>query len=229
MPDARPTPLGSPTLLLFPTGLEHARFRDQGGLPHGLALERIVGFGPVAAAARCAQLCALLRPARVLLVGIAGSYDADAHPVGSALEFDRVAIDGIGAGEGEDFLGPAGLGFPQWPGGEGGETAVGEELELRAAGAAGATLLTTCAASASPEVRERRRARFPRAAAEDMEGFAGAAACAIARVPLRIGRGLSNLVGERDPESWRIPAALAAARRLSLEVLAEADWPGVAE
>jgi nucleoside phosphorylase len=48
-----------------------------------------------------------------------------------------------------------------------------------------------------------------------MEGFAVALACALFRVPLGIVRGLSNVVGDRDPARWRIPAALAAARELA--------------
>ena len=70
-----------------------------------------------------------------------------------------------------------------------------------------------------------RRERFPDAVAEDMEGFAVAVACTLAGVPLRVVRGISNLVGDRDPKHWRIPAALAAARLAALELL-EADAEG---
>ena len=229
---------GSATLLLIPTELERRRFLDRGGLPRGLAQVECCGFGPVAAAARTAQLCRALRPARVLLVGIAGAYDVRTHPVGQAFEFDGVAIDGVGVGRGEGFIAPPELGFPQWPGSgsdEGrGVAPIYDRLELSAAGdARGATagpaapprlLLTTCAASASPAEAAERRARFPEAVAEDMEGFAVATACALAGVQLRIVRGISNLVGDRDPATWRIPAALEAARKLAVELL-EHDGP----
>jgi futalosine hydrolase len=52
-----------------------------------------------------------------------------------------------------------------------------------------------------------------------MEGFGVAFACALARVPCTIVRGISNVVGERDKRNWRIPDALAAARTLALELL----------
>jgi futalosine hydrolase len=55
-----------------------------------------------------------------------------------------------------------------------------------------------------------------------MEGFAVATACAMAGVPVRIVRGISNRVGDREPEHWNIPLALSAARRLALDVLADA-------
>jgi len=51
-------------------------------------------------------------------------------------------------------------------------------------------------------------------------------ACDLADVPLRIVRGISNRVGDRDSSNWRIPGALAAARRLAIELLGSTDpWP----
>jgi len=212
----------STTLILFPTELEHRRFADHGG--QDAAQEEVCGFGVAASAARTMQLLLDRRPERVLLVGIAGAYDVSRHPVGSALAFSRVAIDGIGSGQGSGFQGPSRLGFPQWPG-DPCTPAVGESLELSRAAAAGdGLLLTTCAASDSPAQAQERLARHPDAVAEDMEGFGVALACALAGVPLAIVRGVSNLVGDRDPRSWRIPAALAAARRRALEVLADSEW-----
>ena len=184
----------------------------------------------------------------------AGTYDSEELPVGSALEFDAVAIEGIGAGAGERWIGPEGLGFPQWPGlaervesasessasahpgsvpRRGAPTgrwqpfrgAIGDRLALARAGhdpARPALLLTTCAASDSAAHAASRRARFPDALAEDMEGFAVALACRLAGVPLSIVRGMSNVAGERDPERWRIPAALAAARTRALSWLQQA-------
>lgn len=216
---------GSPTLVLVPTELERRRFEDQGGWPVGSGLLALCGFGPIAAAARTAELLARLRPARVVLVGIAGAYDVQAYPVGEALEFDEVAIDGIGVGEGRELLAPPALGFPQWPGSPGAASPVFDRLPLdgaRTGTRTGALLLTTCAASASPAQAALRRERFPTALAEDMEGFAVATACALANVPLSIVRGISNEVGDRDPAHWRIPSALAAARRLALTLLEQA-------
>lgn len=219
------TSLGSPTLLLVPTELELRRLRDQGGFGVGLCLVSLCGFGPVAAAARTAQLLGELRPSRVLLVGIAGAYDVQSHPVGSTFEFGEVALDGVGAGQGESFQGPPALGFPQWPGSPGTTRhPVVDSLPLaHPEGLRGPLLLTTCSAAAGEEEVAQRRARFPRAVAEDMEGFAVAMACALCRVPLRVVRGISNRVGDRDPANWRIPAALAAARGQALEILASSE------
>ena len=43
-------------------------------------------------------------------------------------------------------------------------------------------------------------------------------------VPVTIVRGISNRVGDRDPKNWRIPSALAAARRRALEILERPEW-----
>ena len=214
----------SPTLLLLPTELERRRFLDQGGIEPDLARAELCGFGPVAAAARTASLLAELGPRRVVLLGIAGAYDVERHPIGSALVFSQVAIDGVGAGSGDSFRGPPALGFPQWPRSHDG-AAIEDVLPLIAPPDASAgLLLTTCAASDSPEHAQERLARFPEAVAEDMEGFAVALACALADVPATIVRGISNRVGDRDPAGWRVPTALATARRLTLELLERDSW-----
>ena len=174
----------------------------------------------MAAAARTAQLIARLRPRRVVLLGIAGAYDGERHPVGTALVFASVSIEGIGTGRGKGLVGPSELGFPQWPGSPDttpqpvDETIALEHPPDEDCG----LLLTTCAASDTPEHAAERLARHPDAIAEDMEGFSVAMACTLAKVPVTIVRGISNVVGDRDPEHWRIPAALAAARRRIVEI-----------
>src|SRR3954468_15575436 len=122
---------GHPTLVLVPTALEPPRLDDLGGFDARAALVHLCGFGPIAAAARAAELIERLRPARVLLVGIAGTFDQERLPVGAAEAFTAVAVEGIGAGEGEALVGPAALGFPQWPGAETGRrTAIHDRIEL---------------------------------------------------------------------------------------------------
>lgn len=214
-------PSGPPsTLVLVASALERARLEAQGGFPAALARLETCGFGPVAAAARAAGLVARLAPRRVLLVGIAGSFDGDAAPLGSAIAFGAVRLDGLGVGCGDGFLPPSRLGLPQWPG----PPPIEELLTL--AGAAAPELLTVCAASATAAERDARARRYPRVVGEDMEGFGVALACSLAGVPLAIVRGFSNRVGVRDKGAWRIDEALAAAHALALAWLARPDWQG---
>jgi len=218
---ANPVPSpGAPTLLLVPTALEAEQLERLGGLGTGRALQALSGFGPVAAAARTASLLARLRPRRVVLLGIAGTYDPERLAPGSASTFDAVALDGVGAGEGADFLSPTDLGLPQWAGGEGTRAGpVHEHLQLAPAGEGAPLLLSVCSAAGNEAQVALRRERFPTALAEDMEGFGVALACALEGVPLTVVRGISNRAGDRRHSQWCVEEALDAARRRALEVL----------
>ena len=55
-----------------------------------------------------------------------------------------------------------------------------------------------------------------------MEGFAVALACRLRGVPVGIIRGISNTAGDRDTSRWQVAAAVEAAGRLALHVMAEA-------
>lgn len=195
------------TLLFIPTAFERDTLLGDDEAPDAMRVE-IVGLGPVAAAARAAQRIAEVRPARVVLAGLAGTFDPERHPIGSVMEFGEVAIDGIGVGEGEKALGLDALGFPQWEDERG---RVVDRLPLDASDATN-VLLTVSAASADARHAALRRRRVPDAVAEDMEGFGVALACRMAGVPLRIVRGIGNRVGDRDTSGWAIEPALAAVR-----------------
>jgi len=218
---------GAPSLLVVPTDLEARRLAEIGGFPPGAALQELCGFGPVAAAARTAELVARLKPRRVLLLGIAGTFDAEEAPVASARAFATVTLDGVGSGSGAGFLPPSAMGFPQWPGGHGSHVGpIDESLTLTlpaSAAPAGGRLLTVCSAAAGDAERALRRERFPDALGEDMEGFGVALACALAGVPLACVRGISNVVGEGDPGTWKVDEALAAARNLAQRLLGS-EW-----
>jgi len=213
------------TLILVPTSLERRVLdplvRPALG-PDGLV--ELCGFGPVAAAARTALLVARHRPDRVLLVGIAGRLD-ERLALASAHRFGRVACFGIGVGSRDDFV-PAGtLGWPQWPGDEADEIpAIGDVITLGSPAASPTVdrlLLTACAASTGTADVHARQRLFPAAVAEDMEGFAVAFACRLAGVPCEVVRGLSNVAGDRDQSRWQTQAALDAAGRLAVRVIAE--------
>lgn len=213
-------------ILLVPTELERGLIAPAVAAACGAAIrsERC-GFGPVVAAARTAQLIAEHRPERVLLVGIAGRF-TDRLAIGQAYAFERVACHGIGAGSGDAFVPAEAMGWKQWPGAASDSTVlVGDSLpcmsgRLPATARAG-LLLSACAASAADaDVRSRLRL-FPDAVAEDMEGFAVAAACRLSGVPLDIVRGISNTAGDRDTSGWQIDAACRAAAELAALLLGE--------
>ncbi len=213
-------------LVFVPTELERGFIAPVMAAACGPAVRvELCGFGPVVAAARAAGLLAERRPDRVLLVGIAGRY-GERLAIGRAYCFERVACHGIGAGSGDAFLSAATMGWMQWPGDAAGATAaIGDELPcasgpLPAVSRAG-LLLSGCAASAGDADVRSRRALWPDAVAEDMEGFAVAAACRLAGVPLDIVRGISNTAGDRDTSRWQIEAAARAAAELATAILGD--------
>ncbi|MFM7244649.1 MAG: futalosine hydrolase [Planctomycetaceae bacterium] len=206
-------------LILVPTDRER-RVLGPRLVSHGRV--ELCGFGLVAAAARTATLLATGHPTRVVLVGIAGCLD-DRLAIGSAWQFDRVACHGIGAGTGAAFV-PAGtLGWPQWPGDPPtAAAAIGDDLPCGVSGhgpLAPGVLLTVAAAAAEAGDVAARRTLVPDAVAEDMEGFAVAAACRLSGVPVAIVRGISNTAGDRDAARWRVDAALEAAADVAVQVL----------
>lgn len=208
-----PDPAGA--LLCVPTEFERSILErvapDLFAARGGPGVE-LVGFGPVAAAARTAALIAHRRPARVILLGIAGSLEGG-PAVGEATEFGAVALDGVGAGQGAALLPPSALGFPQWHDAQG---EVHEQLQLPAAGP---LLLSVCAASASPAEALGRCERFQGAVAEDMETFGAALAARMAGVPLHAVRGISNVAGDRDKDRWLVEPALMAAASSARSIL----------
>ena len=184
----------------------------------------LCGFGPIAAAARTTSQIAIHKPDRVLLIGIAGTFNPSVLRVGVAALLPRVIMHGIGVGTDETFV-PAGeMEFQQWPG-QGEESPIGDELVLSTPlSSVSGSLLTCSAASASTKDMRHRLDRYPGVVAEDMEGYAVALACRLEHVPLVIVRGISNVVGDRLSKNWQIPQALSAAWSLAEEVIECASW-----
>ena len=195
------------TLLLVPTQFEWQCF-SKSFLAHlqqsDFAIE-LCGFGPIVSAIRTTQLIAQHSPKCVWLAGIAGLLYPQ-KSIGTAIEFDEAVCFGVGAGTGADFLSASEMGWSQWPA----EPAISDAIRLNAKDNEPIkTLLTCCSASANEYDRQTRRAKHMSAIAEDMEGFAVAAACRFAGTPLRIVRGISNRAGDREKSNWRVEEAMA--------------------
>jgi len=207
-------------LILVPTERER---RVVGSRLAGHGRVELCGFGLVAAAARTAALLAESAVSRVMLVGIAGRLD-DRLPIGTAWRFGRVACHGIGAGSGGGFVSAERMGWLQWPGDPPDPaSAIADELPCATSRHAhrpeSHRLLLSVAAASGPDDVPLRRTSHPDAVAEDMEGFAVAAACRLRGTPVDIVRGISNTAGDRDPTGWRIDPALDEAARLAIELL----------
>jgi futalosine hydrolase len=182
-------------LVLVPTRME----ADELGLD-GTAVE-LCGFGLAAAGVHAAGAIARHRPDRVILAGLAGTYDGEAAPLGTAVRAGVVRCVGIGAGG----RSAAELGF-----------ADSDDVTLEDTGP---LALSVASASATPAEAGERAVRNPGAVLEEMEGYAVALAATEALVPCLMVRGISNRAGDRDASGWDIRGALAAVREALSTIL----------
>ncbi len=201
-------------LLLIPTALERERIPIElrrAWLDRGDRIE-LCGFGLAVSGILAMQWIRRFQPTGVVLLGIAGSYSTELKP-GTACEFSKVSCHGIGVGGGDGFQSAGSLGWEQW----GGPPGIGETIHFSPGSDTQNELLSVTSASSDGDEVENKIELFPSAIAEDMEGFAVAAACRLADVPLRIVRGISNYAGDRNHREWQIDNSLRSAMEIVLE------------
>lgn len=200
------------TLILVPTEMERRLLDlDKGGLPKNTRLATC-GFGPLSAALNTQRILREHNPSRVLLAGIAGSYELPT-PIGQVFAVRRTQLDGIGIRVDGRLVPPAETGFDtSFP-------TIFESLETPPEVDSRELLLTVCEPSNHPEQAAQRQRQYPSATLEDMEGYGVAAACDMMSVPLTILRAVSNQAGDRDLNHWAIRPSLIALRESLITVL----------
>ncbi|MGW1155343.1 futalosine hydrolase [Streptomyces rubiginosohelvolus] len=174
------------------------------------------GAGPAAAAAATAFALASGASASgvsasapyglVVSAGIGGAF-TPVTPLGSLIVADGIVAADLGAETADGFLPVTALGFGRdrfTP-----PPALVREVAA-ATGAAAGPVLTVSTVTGSAERAGALLAAHPGALAEAMEGFGVAEAAARADVPVLEVRAVSNAVGPRDRDAWRIGDALAA-------------------
>ncbi|MGI5525147.1 futalosine hydrolase [Micromonospora sp. CA-259024] len=177
-----------------------------------------VGVGPAVAGAATARLLALAeaagRPYRaVVSAGVAGGFAGRAAVGDTVLGTASIAAD-LGAESPDGFIPVDELGMP--PALLGGGSLVpadpGLLAALRAAlpAATIGPVLTVSTVTGTVASTEELRRRHPEAVAEAMEGYGVAVAAAQAGVPFAELRTISNPIGPRDRDAWRLREALTA-------------------
>ncbi|THA55807.1 futalosine hydrolase [Streptomyces sp. A1136] len=173
----------------------------------GLAADVLVGgVGPAAAAAATATALALADYSLVVSAGIGGGF-APAAPPGTLVVADALVAADLGAETPDGFLPVDALGFGH------SVHLPPTELAARAAEATGALLapvLTVSTVTGTAARAAELAARHPLAGAEAMEGFGVAEAAVAHGLPVLEIRAVSNPVGPRDRDAWRIGDALVA-------------------
>jgi len=163
------------------------------------------GVGTAAAAAATARALAGTAYRAVVSAGIGGGV-VGRVPVGGLALADRSVAADLGADSPDGFLSLDELGF--------GSTAVPADPDLLTSlrvalpDAIVGPVLTVTTVTGTADGAARLLARHPDAVAEAMEGFGVATAAAQVGVPFAELRTISNPVGPRDRDAWRIADAL---------------------
>ncbi len=163
------------------------------------------GVGPAAAAAATSAALATGGYDVVISAGIGGGFEP--IDVGAIAVAASIAFADLGADTGAGYVPVSALGFGT------DRYDVPAQLSIELTGRTGGhlgTILTVATVTGTAARAHDLRGRFPDAVAEAMEGAGVAAAAALHGVPFAEVRAISNAVGPRDREAWRIPDALAA-------------------
>ncbi|WP_152394910.1 futalosine hydrolase [Paenibacillus guangzhouensis] len=147
----------------------------------------------------------------VVNAGIAGGFIGRAE-IGSVVVSEGIIAADLGAESGEGFISVDELGFGS------SQIAVDAILSDRVTEALRAAelpvqsglILTLSTVTGTQETADSLASRFPTAVAEAMEGYGVAAAAASYGLPVLELRSISNNIGPRNREAWRIPDALTA-------------------
>ncbi|QDY77437.1 futalosine hydrolase [Streptomyces qinzhouensis] len=169
------------------------------------------GVGPAAVAARTATALAGADRGSpydlVVSAGIGGGF-APYAPIGSLVVAEAIVAADLGAGLPDGgWLAVDELGFGRT--GHRPPPALAREA-ARLADALYAPVLTVSTVTGSAARAAELTGRHPRAGAEAMEGFGVAEAAALHGLPVLEIRAISNVVGPRDRDAWRIKDALTA-------------------
>jgi futalosine hydrolase len=183
----------------------------------------IAGVGPVAAAANTAKVLATAAYGLVVSAGIGGGFPGKAEVGSLVVASEIVAADlGVQTPEGFRSLDELGFGSTRIPVRVGLLNAVADALRAARLPVKTGPVLTVSTVTGTAESAAELAARVPGATAEAMEGYGVAFAAQERGVPVLELRAISNLVGPRDRDAWRIEEALtvlAAASTVLSEVL----------
>ncbi|USG64822.1 futalosine hydrolase [Brevibacillus ruminantium] len=171
---------------------------------------RIGGVGAVAAAVSTAKILATNAAYRlVICAGIAGGFVGRAE-IGSLVVADEIIAADLGAETAEGFCSVDELGFGSARVQVDATLAARMTEKLQAAGLSVCMgpILTVSTVTGTAETTAELAARVPGAAAEAMEGYGVASAAKSEGLPALEIRAVSNAIGPRDREAWRIKDAL---------------------
>lgn len=168
----------------------------------------LAGVGPILAAARTARFLAKKDYDLVISAGIAGAFPGRAD-IGSIVVSTEIASGDLGVETSEGFMGIESLEFgsSRFSVEENLTNKIMTELEQNDIQAYLGAILTLSTITGTATKAEKLMAREHQAVAEAMEGFGVATAANDFGIQAIEIRAISNLVGPRDRNAWRIDDA----------------------
>ncbi|MGJ9382833.1 futalosine hydrolase [Salipaludibacillus sp. CF4.18] len=202
--------INSKILIMTSVEAEQNAIREGLGLNNERFTLALAGVGPMSAAANTATMLANSDFSLVINMGIAGGFPESANIGDVVIALKMVAAD-LGAESENGFKPIEELGF-----GKSVYTVTPDLVDkVNAAiqidsliSVHTKTILTLSTVTGTTKSLEELQQRFPEAGAEAMEGFGVATAAELKGVPCMEIRSISNLIGPRDREAWRIKDAL---------------------
>lgn len=167
------------------------------------------GVGPAAAAASTARALAATEYCLVVSAGIAGGFPGRAE-VGTLVVANEIAAADLGVESPQGFssLDELGFGSTRIQIDEGMVKRVSKALLTSGLQVNIGPVITVSTVTGTFASAEEMTVRVPGAAAEAMEGYGVAVASRDRDIPILEIRAISNLVGPRDRNAWRIKEAL---------------------
>ncbi|WYP27047.1 futalosine hydrolase [Alkalihalobacillus sp. FSL W8-0930] len=175
----------------------------------------LTGVGPAKAAARTATELATHPYHYVINAGIAGGFK-ELAPVTSIVVANEVVVADLGSESEEGFMpvDELGLGQAAIQTAQPFSSDLEQKLSEMGETVTLAPILTLATVTGTSETTSELQQRFPHAAAEAMEGHGVATAAELAGVPVLEVRAISNEIGPRNREAWKIKEALQALERV---------------
>jgi futalosine hydrolase len=207
--------LAADLLICIATELEGATLRERLGSEPSVAIVRM-GVGPVNAAHAVTLAITRSRPKAIVVCGIAGAYPGSGLHIGEVACASTECYGDLGATSPGGFLDMQALGFPIVEG----PPPLFNVLPMHVFPAARRVAFVTMSSCTGTDETARAIAARTGGAVENMEGAAVAHVAHLHGIDVGEVRGISNMVTDRDPQTWRIKEAALAAQEALLSWLA---------
>jgi futalosine hydrolase len=204
----------SDLLLCVATDLESGILREQLRSQASVRLVRM-GVGPVNAAHAVTAEILRDKPSAILVCGVGGAYPSSGLNLGDVVCAEAEVYGDLGAQSPAGFLDMKALGFPVVE-----SPRVYNDFAMQVFPSERRVKFVTVSTCTGTDAAARQIEARTGGAVENMEGAAVAHVALLYGIPVGELRGISNIVTDRDPKSWRLKDAAAAAQEAALAWIA---------